>query len=306
MKKSGSKGLFAILFLIFAFFILFIVFGIFALKTLTSDKDLNGTFATGPKNASIGVIEVSGIILTSNDTIKLLIQAEKDETIKAIIVRIDSPGGAVGPTQEIYEEIRRIDKIKPVYASFGSIAASGGYYIGAGARQIYANAGTLTGSIGVIMQFMDISKLYEFAKIKPTIVKGGVYKDIGNPARGLTPEEMALMKELIDSVHSQFRRDIIKGRGDRLKGDITLHTQGQIFSGESAQQIGLVDHLGGLWSAGRAIHKDMKLPGEFDLKFFKTKKDFSFSEILNNVEESVTQLKDRVILNRVPLLLYER
>src|SRR5690606_11778859 len=164
-------------------------------------------------------------------------------SVKAILMRIESPGGAVGPTQEIYEEIRRIDsaydpkvkgeqKGKPVYASIGSIAASGGYYISAATRKIFANAGSLTGSIGVIMQFVDASELIEWAKVRPEIIKAGRYKDFGGPNRALTVQERELLEKTLSSVHEQFRKDILAIRQDRIQGDLNELSQGQIFSGE--------------------------------------------------------------------------
>jgi protease-4 len=240
--------------------------------------------------AHIGVITVEGVIMDSKDTIEMLQNAEEDKQLQAIILRIDSPGGAVGPTQEIYEEIQRIDKKKPIYASFGSIAASGGYYIGAATRKIWANPGTLTGSIGVIMEFMDLSKLYEFAKVSPQTVKAGRYKDAGNPARALTPEEKDMMDKLIAGVHKQFIGDIMKRRAGKIKGDITELAQGQIFSGESAMEAGLVDSMGSLWTAGRAIHTDLKIKDEFALKFIDKKKKMGLFDLVGSLEESVSKL----------------
>lgn len=228
--------------------------------------------------------------MDSKDAIEMLQNAEEDKQLQAIILRIDSPGGAVGPTQEIYEEIQRIDKIKPIYASFGSIAASGGYYIGAATRKIWANPGTLTGSIGVIMEFMDLSKLYEFAKVSPQTVKAGRYKDAGNPARSLTTEEKDMMDKLIAGVHKQFIGDIMKRRSKLIKGDINELAQGQIFSGESAMEAGLVDAMGSLWTAGRQIHTDLKLKDDFALKFIEKKKKMGFLDIMGSLEESVSNL----------------
>jgi protease-4 len=138
----------------------------------------------GAKNVKdlIGVVEVKGVILDSQKVVEKLLSAEKNPAVKAIIVRIDSPGGAVGPTQEIYQEIIRINAINPVYASLGTVAASGGYYIAAATRKIYANPGTITGSIGVMMQYLDLSRLYQFLLVSPSTLKSGEYKDAGNPS----------------------------------------------------------------------------------------------------------------------------
>jgi len=253
------------------------------------------------------VVEVEGVIMDAKDTIELLQTAEDDKQIDVIILRVNSPGGAVGPTQEIYEEIKRIDKIKPVYASFGAIAASGGYYVGSATRKIWANAGTLTGSIGVIMEFMDLSKLYEFAKVSPQTVKAGRYKDAGNPSRALTAEESEMMHKLIGGVHQQFIDDIMKNRSDKIKGDIKEIAQGQIFSGQVAKDIGLVDEIGSLWTAGREIYKIHKLKGEFALKFLKKKKPMSLMELMGSLEEGISKLNINNLVHndRGPVLMFK-
>lgn len=285
-SSKNTKALFGIFAMVFVFFVILVVFAYFTMNAF------NETSLVQKKSnkAHIGVITVEGVIMDSKDTIEMLQNAEEDKQLQAIILRIDSPGGAVGPTQEIYEEIQRIDKKKPIYASFGSIAASGGYYIGAATRKIWANPGTLTGSIGVIMEFMDLSKLYEFAKVSPQTVKAGRYKDAGNPARALTPEEKDMMDKLIAGVHKQFIGDIMKRRAGKIKGDITELAQGQIFSGESAMEAGLVDSMGSLWTAGRAIHTELKIKDEFALKFIEKKKKMGFLDLMGSLEESVSKL----------------
>lgn len=247
------------------------------------------------KNSPIAVITIEGEIRESKKTVEMLLAAEDSKDIKAIILRIDSPGGAVAPTQEIYEEVRRIDEKKPIYASFGSVAASGGYYIGAATRRIYANAGTLTGSIGVIMQMADLSELFKWAKYKQETIKAGRYKDIGNPGRPMTDEERAFLTELLAGTHKQFMDDISATRKDKLKKDITELAQGQIFHGYEAKEFGLVDEVAGLWQAGRKIHKELKLKGKFGLRFMKPKKEkFSFSEFLQETEDTLSFVKGKV------------
>lgn len=306
MNKERSKGIVGI-FVLIAF--LFVIFLIFAAYTITSLKGAkNSGDATTDGSGSIAVVEVEGVIMSSRKTIQKLLLAEKNEKYKAILLRINSPGGAVGPTQEVYEEIRRIDKDKPVYASFGAVAASGGYYIGAGTRKIFANAGALTGSIGVIMNFMDLSKVYEFVKVKQDLIKAGKYKDIGSPARAMTPEERALLTEMTLNVHEQFIQDIFRVRGKKIKNGLDglrKYAQGQIFSGEGALKRGLVDELAGMYESGRRIHKELKLKGEFGFTFIKIKRDITFSEILNGIEESVEDISFNVKKHNVPLLMYK-
>lgn len=258
------------------------------------------------KKSPIAVIPIENEIMESKKVIEMLLSAEEESEIKAIILRIDSPGGAVAPTQEIYEEVRRIDKIKPIYASFGTVAASGGYYIGAATRKIYANAGTLTGSIGVIMQMADLSELFKWAKYKQETIKAGRYKDIGNPGRAMTDEERAFLTDLLAGTHKQFMDDITAVRKGRLKKDITELAQGQIFHGKEAKELGLVDEVGSLWQAGRAIHKEMKFKGKFALRFMKPqRKKFSVSEFLQETEDTMTSLRDKVQVNSAPAFLYK-
>lgn len=307
MSEDKSKGIVGIFVLVTVLFFIFIIFAFYTVSNLKSTSKLSGDSILSGENSSIAVVEVDGVIMTSKKTIKKLLLAEKDKSIKAIIVRVNSPGGAVGPTQEIYEEIRRIDKEKPVYASFGTVAASGGYYIGAAARKIYSPAGAMTGSIGVIMNFMDLSRLYQWAKVSPEIIKSGRYKDIGSAARKMTTEEKTLLTEMTESVHEQFIMDIFKVREKRIVGGIKGlrdYAQGQIFSGQSAKEKGLVDEIAGLWEAGRRIHKEMKLKEKFGLKFIKLKKDIGISDILGGIEESVQDFRYSVGA-RVPLLMYQ-
>ncbi len=285
-SSKNSKALFGIFAMVFVFFVILILFASYTMNAFNETSDAEKKSS----HAHIGVVEVEGVIMDSQNTIELLQKAEEDKQIEAIILRVNSPGGAVGPTQEIYEEIVRIDKKKPIYASFGTIAASGGYYIGSATRKIWATPGCLTGSIGVIMEFMDMSKLYEFAKVSPQTVKAGRYKDAGNPARSLTPEETDMMNKLIAGVHQQFIGDILKRRGDRIKGDIKELAQGQIFSGESAKEHGLVDEMGSLWTAGREIHKTLKTKDEFALKFIKKKKNLGLFELLGSIDDNISKL----------------
>lgn len=301
-SSKNSKALFGIFAMVFVFFVILVLFAYYTMNAFNETSSVEKS----ANRAHIGVVEVEGVILDSKSTIDLLQIAEDDKQIEAIILRVNSPGGAVGPTQEIYEEIARIDKKKPIYASFGGIAASGGYYIGAATRKIWTSPGTLTGSIGVIMEFMDLSKLYEFAKVAPQTVKAGRYKDAGNPSRALSPEESDMMNKLIAGVHQQFIGDIMKKRGDRIKGDIKEIAQGQIFSGEAALALGLVDEMGSLWTAGRAIHKLLKTKDEFALKFIKKKKHLSLFDLMGSLDENISNLSINNLIHsdKSPILMF--
>jgi protease-4 len=156
------------------------------------------------------------------------------------------------------------------------------------------------------MEFMDMSKLYEFAKVSPQTVKAGRYKDAGNPSRSLTEEEKGMKNKLIAGVHEQFINDILKKRKDKIKGDIHELAQGQIFSGELAKEFGLIDEIGSLWTAGRAIHQQMKLKGEFSLKYMKKKKNKGLLDLMDSLEEGISHLSlnNLIKYDKGPLLMY--
>lgn len=200
--------------------------------------------------SQVGVVEVEGVIVDSKKIIEQLDAFHENSSIKAIVLRVDSPGGGVGPSQEIYDEVKRIDADKPVVVSMGSVAASGGYYIAAPARVIFANPGTITGSIGVIMEFANFQELLDKIGLRSEVVKSGKHKDIGSPVRPMTEEDRALLQAMIDDVHSQFVDSVAAGRQLDVRKVRSL-ADGRIFSGRQARELGLVDELGGLEAAIR-------------------------------------------------------
>jgi protease-4 len=194
----------------------------------------------------IGIVDITGVIQSSQNIIKQIKSFRNDKHIRGIILRIDSPGGAVGPSQEIYDEVLKTRKSgKIIYASMGTLAASGGYYIASAADQIFANPGTLTGSIGVIMAFSNAQGLLEKIGLKPEIIKAGKYKDIGSPTRSMNQIEKSLLQDVVTDVHQQFIEAIANGRGMSI-ADITKIADGRIFTGRQAYSLKLVDQLGGL------------------------------------------------------------
>lgn len=306
MSRERSKGIVGIFILVTVLFFIFIMFAFYTVSQLKETSKLGNDLFNKQKNAEIAVISIENEIMESRKIVELLQSAEEEKTIKAIILRIDSPGGAVAPTQEIYEEVRRIDQIKPIYASFGTVAASGGYYIGSACRKIWANPGTLTGSIGVIMQMADLSELFKWAKYRPEVIKAGRYKDIGSPNRAMTDEERSLMNDLLSGTHKQFMEDILAVRKDRLKKDITELAQGQIFHGTEAKNVGLVDEIGSLWQAGREIHKEMDLKGEFALRYLKpAKKKLSITDLLQGTEDTLSLIRSKVDAKTIPTYKFE-
>ena len=202
-------------------------------------------FALGDK---IAVVEIKGVITSSRSIVEQIENYAEDDAVKAIVLRINSPGGAVGPSQEIYREVLRAREKKKVIASMESVAASGGYYVACASDVIVANPGTITGSIGVVMEFSNIEDLLRKIGLRSYVVKSGKHKDIGSPVRKMTSEEKAILQCVIDSVHNQFVRAVAEGR-DLEEGKVRQLADGRIFSGEQAKELGLVDRLGGLQDA---------------------------------------------------------
>jgi protease IV len=235
------------------FFLIFLVFVFLTMGSIVKDRSL---LARGGVN--VGVVKIKDAIMDSHRTLKELKEFEEDSSIKALIVRIDSPGGAVGPSQEIHDAIKRIRKSKPVVASFESVAASGGFYIAVAADRIVSNAGTLTGSIGVIMNMANLSELYKWAKVERYNIKSGKFKDVGSENRAMTEEERKLMQDLIDNVYTQFLNAVAEGRRLPVES-VRPYADGRVLSGEQAFKAGLVDKLGGIDVAIDMIRELAKL-----------------------------------------------
>ncbi len=193
----------------------------------------------------VGVIEIDGVIAGSKKVIEQIHTFRDNDSVKAIVLRVNSPGGGVGPSQEIHDEILAVDKVKPVVVSMGSVAASGGYYVSAAAREIVANPGTITGSIGVIMEFANFRELLDKIGLSSVVVKSGEYKDIGSPTREMSDKERQILQELIDDVHRQFVTSVATGRELDEEAVKTI-ADGRIFSGRKAMELGLVDRMGNL------------------------------------------------------------
>jgi len=194
----------------------------------------------------VGIVELKGTITSSEEIVGQLRRFADDASIPAIVMRIDSPGGGVAASQEIYNEVQRVrEKGKKVVVSMGSVAASGGLYVAVAADTIVANPGTLTGSIGVIMEFPTAEKLLEKVGVRYEVVKSGEYKDIGNIARTMTERESAALQFVIDDTYDQFVEAVAKGR--RLEKDsVRVFADGRIFTGRQARDLNLVDELGDL------------------------------------------------------------
>jgi protease IV len=224
---------------------------IFFLVILLITVLLTGEEGVTDGGAKIGVIAIEGVISSelTEKTVRQLTKYGDDTSIKAIILRIDSPGGGVASSQEIYGEVRRVRSGgKLVIASMGSVAASGGYYVACVADRIFANAGTVTGSIGVIVQLANASELLHKVGIESTVITSGPFKDSGNPTRTLRPEERQVFQALVDDVYQQFIEAVAKGRNLPLD-EVHQAADGRIYTGRQAKDLRLVDELGSLHDA---------------------------------------------------------
>ena len=231
-------------------FLALILLALVGISSITSEWVQQGT-----KNR-IGIVDITGLISDSQYIINQVKKFRQDKRIRGIILRIDSPGGAVGPSQEIYDEVLKTrESGKTIYASMGALAASGGYYIASAAEKIFANPGTLTGSIGVIMAFSNAKGLMEKIGLQPEIVKAGEYKDIGSPARAMTQKERNLLQSVVTDVHQQFIEAVASGR-DISVAEVTKIADGRILTGRQAYSLNLVDQMGGLQvSIDQLAHK---------------------------------------------------
>jgi len=240
-----------------------------------------------PGGAKVAVVEVEGVIgaesgrgLDTDGIVRVLGEYRDDPAVRAVVLRINSPGGVVAPTQEIFNAVRRLREAKkPVVASLGSVAASGGYYVAVAADRIYASPGTLTGSIGVVMQLANLEGLLKKVGVEYVVVKAGTYKDVGNIARAMTPEERRILQALLDDVYDQFVTAVAEGRG--LDPQVVRgFAEGRIYSGRQAQGLKMVDDLGGLEEAIEAAAKMAGLPAK--PRVIYPRRRFSLRGLLSN------------------------
>lgn len=210
---------------------------------------------------AVAVVEIEGQIFSSADVLKEIVRHEKNDNVKALVVRIESPGGAVAPSQEIFNQIKKFRKTKKVVVSMGAVAASGGYYIATAADRILASPGTITGSIGVIMESFGVQKLIDLARLESRVIKTGPYKDIGSPYRDMTDSEKEYLQGLINDIYGQFKQAV----GEERKIDparVEELAQGKIYTGRQALEEGLVDGLGNLYDALSEAKKLVGLPDD--------------------------------------------
>lgn len=279
------------LFVVFVILVITIVFLGMVMAVIIMTFDGTTRLSFGDK---IGVITIEGPIKDSGPVLSQLVQFRKDRRIKAIVLRIDSPGGGVGPSQEIYREVRRTRRTKRVIASLGSLAASGGYYVASAADRIVANPGTITGSIGVVMEFFRLENLMEKIGIDFEVLKSGEFKDIGSPHRKMTQREKELVKGLISDIQRQFVDAVARGRGLEIQ-QVQEIADGRILSGAQAKDLGLVDSLGNFQDALDLAKKMSGIKGEAKVVYPKRPKgrfwDLLFQNAAGAVLEALRQYR---------------
>jgi protease-4 len=234
-----------------------------------------GLFSLGEK---VGVVEITGLISRSTSTLEELKHFREDKAIRAVVVRINSPGGAVSPSQEIMEEIDKTRKVKKVVVSCGSLATSGGYYIASAADLIMASPGSATGSIGVIMQLTNVEQLTKKLGVDFFSLKAGALKDMGSPFKPLTPEERAVFQSLLNNIHEQFITDVAKNRKlpvDKVRG----LADGRVFTGQEAKELGLIDALGNFNDAVEKAGRLGGITGKIET-VYPERKGFSLLKLL--------------------------
>ncbi|RCK77466.1 MAG: Signal peptide peptidase SppA, 36K type [Ignavibacteriae bacterium] len=277
---------------IFLFFTMIIVSG--------DDDDVETITGKGEK---IAVIELKGVILESEKIVKQFKKYRNDRSIKAILFRIDSPGGGVVASHEIYDEVRKTREFgKPVVVSMASVAASGGYYVSCGANKIVANPGTLTGSIGVISQFLRLDPMLAKVGIEMNTIKSGKFKDAGTPFRGMTEEDKKYFQNLMDDVHKQFI-DIVSKERNIEHNEIIKIADGRVFTGEEAYKLKLVDTLGTFEDAVRITAELANIKGEPSIVREVKRKTFIERLLGETKFDSIIGLKDEIFSH--PILQYK-
>jgi len=266
-------------------------FGIVFLASLLSGHKQTTASLQMVGSDKVALVKLEGLLVSADDVVEELNDYAEDSSIKAIVLRIDSPGGGVVVSQEIYNAVKNARKEgKKVVASMGTVAASGGYYVAAAADRIVANPGTLTGSIGVKMEFANIEKLLEKIGVKGMVVKAGEYKDVGSPFRDMSDPEKKLLQDVIDDVHSQFIKAIAEGR-HMQEADVRAIADGRIFTGRQALELKLVDQLGDLTDSVRIAGELVGIKGK--PRVVEKRKKIPFFDYLK--EESASWIADVIM-----------
>jgi protease-4 len=264
--------------------------------------------AYSPVGKKIAVLDIKGSIVSSEETIKIIHSYRDDPTVAAVVLYVDSPGGGVAPSQEIYSELLRLkEKDKKVYAYMSTLGASGGYYVACAGDKIYAAPGTLTGSIGVILTFTNVEGLFGKIGLSSKTIKSGRYKDIGSPFRPMTPEEEALLGETVDDVYQQFLDAVVEARRQaiseklaaagagkptkyRVRRYVMEYADGRIFSGRQAQEIGFVDEVGNFQKCLEDVAREIGVKGRPTIVRKKLKEESLYDVLFGRVRTELLGL----------------
>jgi protease IV len=268
--------------------LLFFTLSLVALAVFVTEDNTSASFSLS--GSQVAVLEVEGVIFDSADFVEQLKEVGKQTSIKAVVIRINSPGGGVAASQEMYEAIRRFraESHKKVICSISSVGASGGYYLAVGSDRIFANPGSITGSIGVIAEWYNYGKLLDWAKMEDVVIKSGSFKDAGSPTRTLTQEERAYFQNLIDNMFGQFVQAVASGR-KMDPAAVRRLADGRVYTGQEAKENGLVDDLGTFQDAVSAAAKMGGITGE--PKIYKPeKKKSSLLDLLLGESKAVLPL----------------
>ena len=261
MPEARSRTLLWILIGGGAFFLF--VLAVFSLVYLTLHAGSSEAGGLGSFGDRIGVVDLDGVILSPQPVVGQLKKFGDDSSIKAIIIHVNSPGGGVAASEEIYREVKRVrdEKKKRIVVSIETVGASGAFYVASASNKIYADKGSIVGSIGVIAQWVNYGDLLKWAKLKDVVIKTGEFKDTGNPARDLTPAEQAYMQGLIDNMFGQFIQAVADGRKMKFE-DVKSIANGKVWTGEQALSMKLIDQVGDFESAVNDTAKSVGIKGE--------------------------------------------
>ncbi len=296
-KSRTGKALLFIAVLVTVFIILAILVAILSER----DKETSAWTDFLDYGNNVGVVTIEGTITTSDEILKQLRKFRKKSSIKAIVLRINSPGGTVAPAQEIYREIEKVRKKKPVVSSIETVGASAAYYIASSSDQIVCSAGTITGSIGVIMMLPEIHKIIQKIGVDVNIIKAGKFKDIGTGFRPLTDEERNILETFANSIHEQFIKDVAAGRKDKINIEQLRNiADGQFFTGEKAKEIGLVDTMGNFYDAVKIAAELGGIKTEPELVYPKKKWGGLVDIFLDSMTNALNRIADRTTLKFFP------
>jgi len=267
MKKSRLGVSLAF---VMAVMVIFVIIVMTLSRLLDTEDRSSGISEILDYGNKIGVITIAGTILTCDETLKEMKKFRKKSSIRAILLRINSPGGTVAPAQEIYREIEKVRKKKPVVASIETVGASAAYYIASSADRIVCSKGSITGSIGVIMMLPDIHKVIEKIGVNVNVIKAGAFKDIGSGIKPLDDQERDILQNFAKEVHEQFISDVLQGRKGKIEEDkLREIADGRFFTGQSAKELGLVDSMGNFYDAVKVAANLGGIKGEPELEYPK-------------------------------------